>query len=307
MKIKFNMKIIVIGVIVIIMGILGLSSLITLREINEEKLFNMEEINEIQVNMTSEPVHIIRTESSNEIKFHLYGKSAQEIKLVSEINNKTVVVGAKRQHKAPMPEDMFWEIYIPKEYGGNLSIKILSGSVKMDSFHLANFTLSTSSGKLEAEKLNAEKITINTSSGKLNIKKLDAKELEITGLSASINIDECIAKEARMETTSGSITLKNSSGNFNLKGQSGKVMVAYSDFEDQNINIVTKLGSVTLELPRTAEFFIEAKTSTGRLQSDFPINTMGNTDKRKIEGQIGTKNNKVLIQTSIGSIKILKN
>lgn len=304
MKTKFIMKIIVIGVIVI-MGIFGLGALTSFREINEEKRFTMDEINEIQVNMTSEPVHIIRTKASNEVKFRLYGKSVQEIKLASEINNRTVVLGAMRKHKVPMPEDMFLEIYIPEEYGKNLSIKISSGAVKMDSLDLTNFTLNTSSGKLEAEQLNAEKISINTSSGSLKIKRLVAKELEIKGLSAAINIDECTAKEARMATSSGSITLKNSSGNLDLKGESGKVMVAYKEFEDQNINIETLSGSVTLELPSIAEFLIEAQTSSGKFQSDFPINTTGNTDKKKI-GQIGMKNNKILLQTSSGNINILK-
>ncbi|BCZ49385.1 hypothetical protein psyc5s11_54520 [Clostridium gelidum] len=305
MKIKINIKIIVIGVI-IIMGIFGLGALFSYKEINEEEHFSMEDINEMQVNMTSEPVHIIRTEASNEVKFHLYGKSMQDIKLTSEINNKKVVVGAKRNFEGPIPEDMFLDIYVPEEYVKNLSIKISSGAVKMDSFDLANFTLNTSSGKLDAKQLNAEKISINSSSGSLNIKKLDAKELEIKGESSVVNIDECIAKDARIETSSGSITLKNSNGNFNIKGKSTKVMVAYKEFKDQNINIETSSGSVILEIPSTAEFLIEATTSSGKFQSDFPINTAGNTDKKKINGQIGMKNNKVLLQTSSGSIKILK-
>nr|WP_319489240.1 DUF4097 family beta strand repeat-containing protein [uncultured Caproiciproducens sp.] len=307
MRTKYNAKItgILIGVIVI-MSILGLGALHMFREINEEKYFTVEEVNEIQVTMSSAPVHIIRTKLSDKIKFHYYGKSMQELKLSADIKNSTLVVAAKRKIDGPIPENMFLDIYIPEDYEKNLSIKISSGVVKMDSLNLANFTLNTSSGGLEAESLNAGEISINTSSGKVNIKKLDAKELEIKGSSSAINIDECIAKEARVETSSGSVNLRNSNGNFNLKGTAANVLIAYKEFENQNISVVTTAGNVTLELPSTAEFLLEAKTTTGKIQSDFSANTVGDIDKRRIVVQIGTKKNIVSLQTSTGSIKILK-
>jgi DUF4097 and DUF4098 domain-containing protein YvlB len=288
------------------MSLFRLGVLSSYREINEVKCFTMEEINEMQVTMSGAPVHIIQTKASKEVKFQLYGKTKQEIKLAAEINNKTVVVGAKRKYELPIPEDLFLDVYIPEEYGGNLSIKTSAGIVKLDSFNLASFTLNTSSGGLEAEQLNAEKVSINTSSGKLKIKRLDVAELKMIGSSSQINIDECIVKEARIEISSGSVTLKNSSGNFDLKGTAGDVLIAYKEFENQNINVETTAGNVTLEIPGTGEFLFEIKTVTGKILSDFPVNSEESIDKRKVKGQIGTKSNKVLIQTSTGNIKILK-
>jgi DUF4097 and DUF4098 domain-containing protein YvlB len=304
MKIKFSKKVFVIvtGIIVII-GILGLGASRMMREINEQKSVSMEEINSIQVNMTSVGVNFIRTETSNQVKVNFHGKAMQEIKLVSETKDKTLFVTVQRKHEnLPLYEDVVLDVYIPKEYTKNLSIKMLSGDVKIDSFNLENFTFDTSSGKLEAEKINAEKITITSSSGGINIQSIDTKDFKMVGKSSAINIDECIAKKAKMETSSGNITLKNSSGSFDLKSSSGKVSVAYKEFADQNVNISTSSGSVTLELPSTAEFLLEAQTSSGGLKSDFPINVAG----KKAEGQIGTKNNKVSLQTSSGSISILK-
>ena len=307
MKIKSNKKIILIVMgVIVIMSLLGLGALSSYREINEEKCFTMEEINELQATMSGAPVHIIRTKASKEVKVQLHGKARQEIKLAAEIDNKAVVVGVKRKYELPIPEDLFLDIYIPEEYGGNLSIKTSAGIVKLDSFNLASFTLNTSSGGLEAEQLNAEKISINTSSGKLKIKRLEAAELKIKGSSSQINIDECIAKEAKIEISSGSVTLENSSGNFDLKGTAGDVLIAYKEFENQNINVGTTAGNVTLVIPSTSEFLFETKTVTGKIQSDFPVNAEESTDKRKVEGQIGTKSNKVIIQTTTGNIKILK-
>jgi lia operon protein LiaG len=306
-KTKFNIKVILIPIgVIVIMSILGLGTLQMFREINEEKHFTVEAVNDIEVTMSSTPVHIIRTDASDKINVHYYGKSMQELKLTSEINNKTLVVAVKRKIDGPIPEDMFLDIYIPEDYNKNLFIKISSGVVKMDSLNLASFTLNTSSGGLEAEPLNVGRISINTSSGKVNIQKLEAKDLGIIGSSSAINIDECIAGKAKIVTSSGSITLKNCDGNFDFNGTAGNILVAYKEFENQTVNIATTSGRVTLELPSTAEFLIDAKTVTGRIQSDFPINAAGNANNKQIVGQVGTKRNTVLLQTSTGSIKILK-
>ncbi|MCY6957649.1 DUF4097 family beta strand repeat-containing protein [Clostridium brassicae] len=305
MKIRSNKKIIIIVIgVIVIMSALGLGRLNMMREINEEESVSMNEINSIQVDMTSVDVHFIRNETSNEVKADFHGKAMQEIKLISKTDNKTLFLTVQRKYEnLPLYEDVVLDVYIPKAYTKNLLIKMLSGAVKMDSFNLANFALDTSSGKLEAEKVNAKEISITSSSGGINIKSIDTENFKMVGKSSTINIDEYTAKKAEIETSSGSINLKNSIGDFNLKSNSGKVLVDYKNFEDHNVNIETSSGSVTLELPDTAEFLIEAKTSSGNFKSDFPIKI---TDKKDINGQIGTKNNKVMLKTSSGSIKILK-
>jgi lia operon protein LiaG len=277
-----------------------------LREINEEKIYSMEKMNGIQIDMSSVPVHIIGTDNSSEVKVNFHGKAMQEIKLVSEVSNNTLVVKVQRKHeKLPIYEEVVLEVYIPKEYTKDLAIHTASSHVKMDYFKLASFTYHTASGKLDTEKLNAENIAINTSSGDVNLKELDAQKLDIKGLSSVIKIDECNIKEAKMETSSGNITLNNSSGNYDLKGSSGKIHVTYKEFENQNVTVTSSSGSVTLELPNTAEFLIEAKTTSGKFQSGFPINMTENSNKKNIEGRVGTKNNKILIHTVSGKINIL--
>lgn len=287
MKIGFNKKLIVmvIGVIIII-TILVLGGLNMMKQIDEKKSVSIDEINTIQVDMTSVGVHIIQEEASNEVKVDFHGKAMQEIKLVAKTENKTLFVAVQRKHEnLPLYEDVVLDVYIPKEYTKNLLIKMLSGDIKIDSLNLTDFTLDTSSGKLVAEQLKADKVSINSSSGKLEIKELDTKILEISGKSSAINIDGCIANDTGVETSSG------------------KVLISYNELENQNINIATASGNVILEIPETAEFSVEAKTSSGKFQSDFPIKTI---DKKDIKGQIGTKNNKISLKTSSGSINLIK-
>ena len=287
-KARFNKKVIVIGAIgaIMIISILVLGGLNRMIEINEEKSVSIDEINAMQVDMASVDVHIIKAETSNEVKVDFHGKAMQEINLVSEVDNKTLFVTVQRKHEnLPLYEDVALDVYIPKEYTKDLSINILSGKVKIDSFNLADFSLDTSSGKLEAEQLKADKISINSSSGKIEIKKIDTEKLEIKGKSSAINISECIADETGIETSSG------------------KVSISYKEFENQDVNIATSSGSVTLGLPEAAEFLLEIKTSSGKFKTDFPIVI---TDKKNIKGQIGEKNNKVSIYSLSGNISILK-
>lgn len=309
MKLRSNKNIIIIVIgVIVIMGILGLGASHMLKEINEEKSVSIEEINEIQVNTDTVPVHYIETDKSSDAKMHLHGKVMADIKIITEISNKALIVKLQRTSKIPLYEDFVLDIYIPKKYANNLSINTSSssGCISTDSLDVLNFTLNTHSGIMKADTLLAEKISINSVSGNINVNKIDANELVLKGKSSAINIDECIAKQSEIETSTGSITLNNSSGTLGVKTGSGKVLVAYNEFEDQEVNIKSSTGNVTLELPSSAEFLIEAKTSTGKIQSDFHINENGSTDKKKLEGKVGTKNNKVILQTSSGSIKILK-
>lgn len=304
MKSKAYIKKIVIGVIVI-MGILGLKVSHMLKDINEEKYVSVKEIDEIQVEMYSRKVHFIEMKESCDMKIHVNGRAMQEIKIVCEIDNKTLIIKTYPKPKMPLYENVVLDIYIPKEFEKNLSINTNSSFVKMDSLSLESIIYNTFSGKLEAEQLNAQKVSLNTSSGEIAIKKIDAKEMVIKGKTSAVNIGECNVNEANVETTAGSITLKNSSGTLDVNSGSGKVLISYHKFENQDVKIENSSGSVTLELPNTAEFLVDAKTDTGKIQSDFPI-TKENTDKKQLVGQIGTKSNKVFLQTTAGSIKILK-
>jgi len=276
------------------------------KEVNENKFVPLDAVREIQVIMSAEPVTVIRTEPGNDIRFRLYGKSMQEIHLGSEMHNMIVTVETKRKHSFPMPEDLALDIYLPENYKNGLSIKTSSGSVRLESVELENISLQTSSGGLEAGELHAGKIGITTSSGKIKIQKIVAQELKIKGTSSSVAIDECTAAESRIETSSGGIILKKSRGNLNVNTTSGSVKTRCTEFDSRCIRIATSSGHVSLELPTAAEFQIQAKTGSGKIQTDFPVITTGAADPRKIEGRVGATNNTIDIFTSTGSMKVLK-
>lgn len=104
-----------------------------------------------------------------------------------------------------------------------------------------------------------------------------------------------------INTTSGKIALNDCAGNINLKTSSGNIFATYNNLDKQDIHIAATSGNIQLKLPSTAEFLLEAKTSTGKLHSDFPVTN----ENKKMEGQIGNKSNNVVLQTSTGNINLL--
>jgi lia operon protein LiaG len=281
-------------ILIIGLGVLAIAGIILgigvkqMREISDEKSLNIQGIDEILVTMTSAQVHLIREETGYEVRFHYYGISLQEIKLVAENSNQTLSVSAKRKYAfLGTVGDTRLDIFLPANYQQKMRIKTSSGKVIVDSLDLAEFTLTTSSGGLEAENINAGRVTLNASSGKLSIRRLSADELELKGTSSSVNIGECIVKGTRIKTTSGSVA------------------VTYREFENQNVAIDTTSGSVTLGLPDTAGFSIDAKMTPGKFRSDFQFGS-GTSTASKISGQTGTPDSTISVHAAGGQIEIVK-
>jgi lia operon protein LiaG len=301
MKTNFLILLFGIGGIIImsVSGIFGLWH----REINEEKTFAIDEINEIQVQLNTYPVHVIRAEAGSDVKFHLYGTAIQEVKLSAELDHQTAFVQAIHQLKGYLPNNLVLDVYIPEDYEKNLSIDITTGRVRLDDVKLANFSLHTTTGGLEAGQLIAENMNIATTTGGIRINAIEINQLEIIGRTGAVNLDDCVVERAKIQTTTGGVTVKNGVGNFNIEASTGDVLLNYKDFTDQSVSINTTTGGITLQLPADAEFSLQAQNTTGRLQSDFPVNRISD---HEMAGQIGTKSNPVILKCSTGSITVLK-
>lgn len=262
------------------MGIFGTRVLAPTIEVNDEKSFSLEGITSLKVDMTKEQICIIQTQT-NEVKVHYHGKSKQELKLSDETNDGIIVVSSTRTTNL-MYEDMYVDMYLPENYDKQIIVQATSGSVT-------------------SEKAQADKFSITTTSGSISLNNcVGTFDLETNTGGATLS--EC-AGPLDLKTRSGSVTLQKCIGNLDLETSSGNVSVIYKEFGEQDINIVTTSGTIQLKLPDTAEFLLEAQTSTGKLKSDFPINI---DSGKKMTGQVWTKSNQIVLQTSTGSIGILK-
>ena len=103
---------------------------------------------------------------------------------------------------------------------------------------------------------------------------------------------------------SGDIRIKGFEGDIALKITSGKTAIDYASF-DNTVQISSISGDVRLGLPQTAEFRLNARSTSGDIDCDFPITmTDSSGSRRSIEGTVGSGTNTVIIKTVSGDIDI---
>ena len=284
------------------MSIFGMNILPRI-EVDQEKTFSVSEVDAIQVDLSTYPLHIIQTAAGSPVKFHLYGKASQEVELVTDLNQKTVMMKVKHQYLHQGWNDLYVDIYLPVDYEKDLAVEISTGKVTLDAMTLKNFTLHTSTGGLEAADIIAENTDIRSSTGSITIKSLQSDTLNLRASTGSISIDSCRVKNANVVATTGSINLKNCSGDFEVESSTGSVRLDFAAFDHQNLRIKTTTGRILAQLPVDAEFTLQANTSTGNIQSGFPINSVSS---HAVSAQIGTGENEVTLKTTTGDISLVK-
>jgi len=70
--------------------------------------------------------------------------------------------------------------------------------------------------------------------------------------------------------------------------------------------VTTSNASITLRLPPSVSADIDASTSNGSITNEFEDSFRGRSDKRHLEGSIGSGGARLELATSNGRIQILK-
>ncbi|MBI9051589.1 MAG: DUF4097 family beta strand repeat protein [Anaerolineaceae bacterium] len=326
---------------IVVMGIFAMN-ILPLTDINQERTFQVDEIEQINVDVTIYPVHVIRTTAGSEIKFHLYGRSSEDTELIADLHQGTVDVEIRHKYRVHLPDRLYLDIYLPEDYEKSLDINITTGSVELDDLDLTAFRLNTTTGGMKADHLNADDVSIRTTTGSIRINQLTANNLEIRGSTSGVSIDECVVETGviktttgaihvpeakgdfnieastgrvtfamntlqehtiRIKTTTGAIQVNDGSGDFDLEASTGSVKLSMAAFQENNVRIKTTTGGITLQLPEDAEFSLQAENTTGSINSDFPIQKIS---EHKVTGEIGAASGSVTLKASTGSINLLK-
>jgi DUF4097 and DUF4098 domain-containing protein YvlB len=271
--------------------------------VDEEKSLSLDNVDEIQVILSSETVHIHRSDSRNEARFHYHGNCWPKFNLVIENTNGKVSV---RRESLIRLGDMTLDIYLPADYSKTLDVKVTSGAVTTESFNLVNFRMNASSGKFTSDTIKAAFVSIRSTSGAVDVKSINAEQLAITTQSGNITTGQCAVREADIEATSGSIELAGVSGSLNLKTSSGKVALSYPMFDNYTLKVGTTSGSVAMDLPASAGFLLDAHSTSGNIQSDFSVDNTEGAIKKAITGQVGLGTGQITVNTTSGNIHLRK-
>jgi lia operon protein LiaG len=258
---------------------------------DDEKSIGIVGISNINVNVSSSEINILPSESS-EVKAHYYGNvtsssSYPKPELECYANGDTIYINVKNKNVMTFgffSSNLKLDITIPASYSNNLK-------------------LASSSGSINVKDLKLKKLDCALSSGSTNINQVSSDEFIYACSSGSLNAENLITKTTRLDSSSGKQKLLGFSGDLKSTSSSGSIQVEYASFNN-NININASSGSVSVKLPESSTFYLDASASSGSIRSAFPITVTGGNNKHALKGTVGSDKNKISIHSSSGSISI---
>jgi hypothetical protein len=148
-------------------------------------------------------------------------------------------------------------------------------------------------------------VVLKTSNGRINIEAIDGT----VGLRSSNGRIEAehINGAAEARTSNGRIEFTNITGPIETRTSNGSIAIESPQplAAGNSIKCETSNGSVRLELAHASAFDLEARTSNGRIRTNFDVDrTDGGDSKRRINGTVNGGGPLLDLTTTNGSISI---
>ncbi|QZY55755.1 DUF4097 family beta strand repeat-containing protein [Crassaminicella profunda] len=245
-------------------------------DVDITKNLEIENVEKIYIDMISTNVKVI-PEDRKDIKIHFYGTTNEKISPLNiEKKDKAIFVKEKKKNEMVINigkgslSDTHLDVYIPKDYSKDIDIEAVSGDI--------NF------GKLQIEIAN------------------------ISTVSGDIEGDIIDGKNATFKTISGDIEIESSKGKLYAKSVSGDIATKVESLKD-DLAFKSTSGNVEIKLPKTALFRLQASSTSGEINCEFPIKIEKNKGRNNLYGNVGNDEeikNTININTVSGDIDLVK-
>lgn len=141
---------------------------------------------------------------------------------------------------------------------------------------------SSGSGDIRADQISGA-ITASTGSGDVRLTQAGSGDVEVSTGSGGVEVNG----------VNGAVRIGTGSGNISAQGTPAG-----------NWRLHTGSGDLTVELPQQTSFELYAHTSSGSIDSKFPITVEGTITPRDLHGKVGNGGPLVDLRTSSGTIHI---
>ena len=262
--------------------------------VDERKSLPIAGINHIVVNAVSENI-TIREGSGESVMAWFHGNVSSADRPHLQVNQRgdTAEIRIERPHHIHMAfgsmyNDAVLEVGIPQQYVGDLSAESVSADVTLGSHDYAELALTTTSGDIEAGAMKAGSLTLRTTSGDVRVRGLATERAEIYSVSGDIHVT----------AFTGDVEAHSISGG-----------VARSPTKTPgSIAVETVSGDIRLGMPPSAEFTLDAHSTSGGVTCGFPI-TVTNSHaggEHSLAGAVGSGKGAVTVRTVSGDITITR-
>jgi hypothetical protein len=121
------------------------------------------------------------------------------------------------------------------------------------------------------------------------------------------SVKASVVRGAQITTSFAAVLLDDVSGPINVVNQNGAVEVASALRDDcQPVGVRTSFGAIRVHVKSNASYKVNAKTSFGKIRSDFPLTMQGAFSPDEINGSIGGGRCEMNLANQNASIEILK-
>ncbi|MHC0036366.1 LiaG family protein [Pseudoneobacillus sp. C159] len=180
-------------------------------------------------------------------------------------------------------------VYIPEDYNERLHVDIGSGNFK-------------SKGFSKNKSLKLEELSIDLGSGNVDLEYISAKRFVGDVSSGNVKIDSLITSKGSLDISSGNVNLKNYRGELVSEISSGNLDIEMDKLAG-DIKIEISSGKASLDLPKNADFKLNAEVNSGLIRNDFDLENY-QKDKHSIKGKHGSGKYDINLDVSSGIIEI---
>ncbi len=178
------------------------------------------------------------------------------------------------------------EVGVPAGFNGDLIFSGVSGSLRANDIDVGVFEARLVSGRMNVSGIEADMISLRTTSGELNVEELKAGTISLRSVSGGIDASKMEAAVISGKSSSGRIDLQDISGSLVFSSVSGGVVASFAA-PGNEIDIDVSSGRINVTLPAGTGFDLDARSSSGRIESDFPVAVTGSRNRNSLKGQSG--------------------
>ena len=180
------------------------------------------------------------------------------------------------------------------------TVEAHSGSGSLRIRRAGALRASTGSGGVTAESI-AAAFHATTGSGSIRVASSGGPITAKTG-SGGIEITQTGRGDVAVSSSSGTVRVRGVRGGVDASTSSGGLHIAGEMAADWRLSASS--GRVTVDLPRDQRFDLDATTTSGRIDVDFPVTVTGRAERRSIRGPVGGGGPLLRVRTSSGGISI---
>ena len=152
----------------------------------------------------------------------------------------------------------------------------------------------------------SSKLRINNRAGKVKVADLEGDQ-DISNRFGDVDIRN-IAGDLKVKNEFGQASVENLKGSAVISEGMGNLSLSFDELVQKPVDVSTRFGNVTIELPADSSFSVGANTQFGRIDSDFEGLRKGKSELTKDSafGQIGQGGPPITVTTFNGNIRFVR-